>query len=412
VRVVVGARSDVGRVREINEDSYLMDEPIFVIADGMGGHIAGDVASSTAVDVIADITKTADARDPNSLGSIVRRANEAIWKKAQADPSLRGMGTTCTLLMVQDATAHLAHVGDSRAYLLRDGELSQLTEDHTLVGRMVQDGRLTLEEAQHHPHRNVITRALGIDSDVQVDVLTFDLIPGDRLLLCSDGLSSMIDAEAIRQTLVHERDPQRAADALVDLANSAGGEDNITVVVLDLVNSGAPPDPRSDDAATGSTPAVTEEPAARTDTPAEPNEARGKTDAVMHPARASPPPESRPRFWLRRLVVGLFILGFLGVAGFFLIRWELANSYFVGVGANGLVTIYQGRPEDFAGISLRSEKEQTKLALTDLPEFMRDDVQQGIKTDSLADARSRVETLEAQAESFRREGTRRQNDSQ
>jgi PPM family protein phosphatase len=315
-------------------------------------------------------------------------------------------------LMVQDATAHLAHVGDSRAYLLRDGELSQLTEDHTLVGRMVQDGRLTLEEAQHHPHRNVITRALGIDSDVQVDVLTFDLIPGDRLLLCSDGLSSMIDAEAIRQTLVHERDPQRAADALVDLANSAGGEDNITVVVLDLVNSVAPPDPRSDDAATGSTPAVTEEPAARTDTPAEPNEARGKTDAVMHPARASPPPESRPRFWLRRLVVGLFILGFLGVAGFFLIRWELANSYFVGVGANGLVTIYQGRPEDFAGISLRSEKEQTKLALTDLPEFMRDDVQQGIKTDSLADARSRVETLEAQAESFRREGTRRQNDSQ
>jgi PPM family protein phosphatase len=410
VRVVVGARSDVGRIREVNEDSYLMEDPIFVIADGMGGHIAGDVASSTAVDVIADVTKNADARDPNSLGSIVRRANEAIWKKAQADPSLRGMGTTCTLLMVQDSTAHLAHVGDSRAYLLRDRELSQLTEDHTLVGRMVQDGRLTPEEAQRHPHRNVITRALGIDSDVQVDVLTFDLIPGDRLLLCSDGLSSMVDAEAIRQTLAHEGDPQRAADALVDLANSAGGEDNITAVVVDLVNSRAQPHSRSDDAETGSTPAVTEEPAARTDTPAEPN-APARTDAVMHTTTASPPPDL-PRYWLRRFVVGILILGFLGVAGFFLIRWQLANSYFVGVGANGLVTIYQGRPEDFAGISLRSEKEQTKLALTDLPEFMRDDVEQGIKTDSLADARSRVETLEAQAESFRREGTRRPNDNQ
>ncbi|MDQ4029047.1 MAG: protein phosphatase 2C domain-containing protein, partial [Actinomycetota bacterium] len=154
MRIQIGVRSDVGLAREVNEDAYLIDDPLFVVADGMGGHVAGDVASATAVAVIADEFAAADTGDPESLIAVLRRANSAIWQKSQSDPSLRGMGTTCTLLTIHDSQAHLAHVGDSRAYLLRDGELSQLTEDHTLVGRMVREGRLSQQEAEHHPQRN------------------------------------------------------------------------------------------------------------------------------------------------------------------------------------------------------------------------------------------------------------------
>jgi serine/threonine protein phosphatase PrpC len=376
--------------------SFLMYEPLFAIADGLGGHIAGDVASSTAVEVIAGQANNADPNDPNSLVAIVRGANAAIWEKAQDDPALRGMGTTCTLLMIDDSSAHLAHVGDSRAYLYRSGELSQLTEDHTLVWRMVREGRLSAEEAEHHPQRNIITRALGMDSNIDVDILSFDLVPGDRLLLCSDGLTSMVDAERIRQTLDEERDAQRAADTLVELANKAGGEDNVTVVVLDVVDSAGAPPPPPREADTGAMQAVSENPSA----PARPPEG----DSRMHLATAAPK-GGRPRYWLRRLVIAVALLGVLGVAGVLLIRWQLGNSYFVGVGEDGVVTIYRGRPEEVAWISLRSEAERTDLTLTELPEFMRDDLEEGIKTDSLEEAQQRVQTLEEQAESFRQEGT-------
>lgn len=401
MKIVAGAKSDVGRIRRGNEDSYLMDEPIFVIADGMGGHIAGDVASSTAVEAIAGDLQSADAANPHTLVSLVRKANTAVWEKAQSDPSLRGMGTTCTLMMIEDSTAHLAHVGDSRAYLYRSGELSQLTDDHTLVWRMVQEGRLSPEEAENHPQRNIITNALGLDSDVQVDISSFDLVAGDRLLLCSDGLTSMVDAERIRRTLAEADDPQRAAEDLVELANSAGGEDNITVVVLDLKDSDS-----SIDDDTGALPAATGQ-NERSDTPVD--QEVSDTSGRITRATSARPAAHRPRYWLRRLVAGIIVLGLLALAGFFVIRWQLGNSYFVGVDDSGLVTIFQGRPEDIAGISLHSEAQQTELAIQELPEFMRDDVEEGIEADSLSDARNRVETLEAQAESFRQEGAGRRN---
>jgi serine/threonine protein phosphatase PrpC len=172
MRIAVGAKTDIGLVREGNEDSYLVDDPLFAVADGMGGHLAGDVASSTAIDVISRRARETDLRDEEGLRAVVREANAAIWKRSQGDSALRGMGTTCTLLSLGNSQARLAHVGDSRAYLLRDGELSQLTEDHTLVGRMVREGRLTAEEAQNHPQRSIITRALGVDSEVDVDRVT------------------------------------------------------------------------------------------------------------------------------------------------------------------------------------------------------------------------------------------------
>ncbi|MDQ4145938.1 MAG: Stp1/IreP family PP2C-type Ser/Thr phosphatase, partial [Actinomycetota bacterium] len=229
----IGAQSDVGRVREGNEDSFLVDEPLFVVADGMGGHLAGDVASSTAVDVILNKSATASAEDPETLADLIRSANSAIWDKAHANPTLRGMGTTCTLVLLHENRAHIAHVGDSRAYLLRDGRLQQITEDHTLVARMVKEGRLQPEEAEHHPQRSIITRALGVDAEVEVDLDSLEVQPGDRLMLCSDGLSSMIDHDSIATALKEQAAPQDAADELIKRANDAGGEDNITVVVID-----------------------------------------------------------------------------------------------------------------------------------------------------------------------------------
>jgi PPM family protein phosphatase len=386
MRIQVGVRSDVGVLREgkPNEDAYLIHEPLFVVADGMGGHVAGDVASSTAVGVISEESRSAEMGDPDSLIAILRRANSVIFQKARSDPSLRGMGTTCTLLTIQDSHAHLAHVGDSRAYLLRAGELSQLTEDHTLVGRMVEEGRLSAEEARYHPQRNIITRVLGVDSDVEVDVLSLDLVPDDRLLLCSDGLTAMLDADAIKQTLQSERDAQAAADRLVELANEAGGEDNVTVLVIHVRDRNEPPRPPGESRADAA-PMRARSPVASSDSAA--------GDAPKPTARASPS-------WSRRVGVAVAAAAAVGAGGVFLIQSLLNNSYFVGVDDAGVVTIYRGRPEEIAGFSLRKEEQRTTLALADLPEFMQDDLQEGIKTETLADAERQVANLRERAKSF------------
>jgi PPM family protein phosphatase len=397
VNVATGVKSDVGRVREGNEDSYLLEEPLFVVADGMGGHLAGDVASSTAVEVIKNHADADPARDPDSLAGLLRRANSAIWEKAQSDSSLRGMGTTCTLLMLEDDHAELAHVGDSRAYLFRGGELSQLTEDHTLVGRMVREGRLSEQEADNHPQRSIITRALGVDSEVKVDLLSLDLMEGDRLLLCSDGLTSMIDTDKISGVLATESDPQAAADKLVELANEAGGEDNITVLVLDVTEKevAAPPPP---------SPAPSEAPA---HAEGEPTDRAARDEAAPAPAPVAADVTSKARTtrpWLRRLVVALVVIAALAGGAYAAVRYMLQNSWYVGVAGTGRVAIYQGRPEEIAGFSLHELEQTTDLRLTDLPESMRDVVEEGIKVDSLDDARSTVSDLRDRAREFGEEG--------
>jgi PPM family protein phosphatase len=425
MRVAVGAKSDVGRVREGNEDSYLVDESLFVVADGMGGHLAGDVASSTAVEVIASSSKSADAGNPDSLAVLLRDANKAIYEKAKADDRLRGMGTTCTLLMIQDTKGHVAHVGDSRAYLLRDGELSQLTEDHSLVGRMVKEGRLSAEEAESHPQRSIITRALGVDSDVEVDLLSLDLREQDRILLCSDGLTSMVENERIREILERTSDPQRAANDLVALANDAGGEDNITVVLVDVSSSSSAPPPHVTEETSraeakvgqtdGSRPRAAPEgdtvigmdaaAAARTDTPAdELVRAQGAEDESEAP---------KGRSWRRRVIAPLLVLALLVGAGYAVLQYVLDNSFFVGVNDNDLVTIYRGLPDpdEFLGLSLNEVEEETSLEVTELPPFRRDDIRDSKKFSSLDDARTYVETLESNAESFRsREENRRRRE--
>jgi serine/threonine protein phosphatase PrpC len=234
VKIEVGSATDIGRVRERNEDSILVDPPLYVVADGMGGHRGGQVASQVALKTMEE--QGTEGRD--SLAEHVRRANRAVWDRSVEDEQLAGMGTTLTAARVEGESALIAHVGDSRAYLLRDGTLRQLTTDHTLVARMVKSGEISEAEADVHPHKNVLTRALGTDEQVEVDEDSISLVDGDRLLLCSDGLTGMVTEDQIQAILENSDQPQQAADRLVKAANRAGGIDNISVVVLDAIGEG------------------------------------------------------------------------------------------------------------------------------------------------------------------------------
>jgi protein phosphatase len=247
VAVAVGRNaglSDTGRKRRQNEDAYVCEPPLFAIADGMGGAQAGEVASRLAAAAFEE--GAAAIHGEEGVASVVRAANARIFERAVHDPTVAGMGTTATVAVVDGAasTVTLAHVGDSRAYLYRQGALEQLTTDHSLVGELVRSGRLTEDEAAVHPHRSVITRALGTDADVEVDTLTLRAVPGDLVLLCSDGLSAMVRDEEIARVLsVTDGAPAEAAEALVAAANAAGGEDNVTVVLFELVDPDAEPAP-------------------------------------------------------------------------------------------------------------------------------------------------------------------------
>jgi len=234
--------TDTGRKRRQNEDALVCDPPLFAIADGMGGAQAGEVASRLAAAAIEE--GAAAIQGEEGVATVVRAANARIFERAVHDPAVAGMGTTATVAVVDEraGTVTIAHVGDSRAYLYRDGELEQLTTDHSLVGELVRSGRLTEDEAAVHPHRSVITRALGTDAEVEVDTLTLEAAPGDLVLLCSDGLSAMVRDDEIAQVLRSaEGVPRAAAEALVSAANAAGGEDNVTVVLFELVSEALPP---------------------------------------------------------------------------------------------------------------------------------------------------------------------------
>lgn len=398
MRPVVAAKSDVGRVRQGNEDSYLVQEPLFAVADGMGGHLGGEIASATTVETITRAASEEPPHDTSRLAAIVRQANSAVWEKAQGDPELRGMGTTCTLVLLEEGELHIAHVGDSRAYLLRAGELTQVTDDHTLVNRMVREGRLKPEEADRHPQRSIITRALGVDAEVEVDELSLGVEEGDRFLLCSDGLTSMIDFDALRATLTEESAPQAAVDRLIDLANQAGGEDNITVVLVDIAGD---EDGAVRPVATPVTETTAPAPVRETTDP-DVAPIPAAVDTGVHRIDAVAPRERDAQPAPRRGVgraLGFTLLFLLLLAGgvFAATRYTLSNSYFVGTDEDGMVTIYRGIPEEVAGLSLKESEEQTQVAVTDLPDFLRGDVEEGIKADSLEDARTKVENLEERA---------------
>jgi serine/threonine protein phosphatase PrpC len=234
---IVG-RTDTGRRRVHNEDVFLCDPPLYAVADGMGGAQAGEVASKLAVAALAEHPHGHGPVGEDAVVTLVREANRRIFRRSVEDPAAAGMGTTVTVALVDEdaGTAAIGHVGDSRAYRIRDGVLEQLTTDHSVVAELVRAGRLTAEEALEHPYRSAITRALGTEEEVDVDTFTVPLEPGDTYLLCSDGLTSMVrDEEILRLASAYGDDPDALADALIDAANAAGGEDNITVVLFEIV---------------------------------------------------------------------------------------------------------------------------------------------------------------------------------
>jgi len=268
--------TDTGRRRRRNEDAFVCRPPLFAVADGMGGARAGEVAARLAAAALAEAG--GEARGEEAVTTLIAEANRRIWERAVSDPTTAGMGTTTTAALVdeQAGTVAIGHVGDSRAYLLRGGALEQLTTDHSLVAELVQSGVLTPEQAERHPQRSAITRALGTEPTVQVESLTVQGRPGDVYLLCSDGLSTMLGDDEVAAAIEHASgDPATAAEALVTQANARGGEDNITVVLFELVEG----EPEPGSGPTGPTPGEDEQPE-----PAEPASARRAEEIRTHGA--------------------------------------------------------------------------------------------------------------------------------
>jgi len=366
VRFSAGARTDVGRGRPENEDSILVDEAggLYAVADGMGGHRAGEVASATAIE-----TLQAAYRGGRPLDEAIEEANAAVFSKGADDPALRGMGTTLTAVTLVDRrTALLGHVGDSRAYLLRDGAVTQVTEDHSLVEQLVREGRLSPEEAQSHPQRAIITRALGVDAQVEVDTYRIDLKAGDRLLICSDGLTNMLSDDTIAATLRRHPDPQQAADTLVDMANQAGGDDNITVVILDALADG-------NDGAAAATPA------AATSVDAEDPEPVLDSPAAEPPAPLRIEPAGRR---LRGVLVWALPIIFVIAVGVGAVGWYARRTYYVGLSADR-VTVFQGVPGGLLGWDPTVNR-QTELTAADLTDADRRDLENGHRFASRRDA--------------------------
>ncbi len=346
--------TDTGRQRRDNEDSVYARPPVFVVADGMGGAQAGEVASQLAVEAFEQGLPEAGSPEER-LASRVQEANHRIYELSQADHEHRGMGTTLTAAYLDD-DSHLAiaHVGDSRAYLYRDGELTRLTQDHSLVGELVRRGKLTEEQAEEHPQRSIITRALGPDPSVEIDTWSYPVRDGDVLLLCSDGLTSMVTEEKIAEVLDAEGALQEAADRLIREANAAGGRDNITVVLARLEEVGnevpdaptiaggpAPAEPASVPPA--SAPPAPVAPASVPPAPVAPA-------PVARDRRARRPaaPRRRPRRFIKplaALLATVIVVGLLLGGGYLATR----QLYFIGTNQQGVVTIYRGLPYDLPG---------------------------------------------------------------
>jgi len=351
------AKSDTGRQRRENEDSALAQAPVFVVADGMGGAQAGEVASQIAVEAFAQglpDSGTAEQR----LVSRAQEANRRIFDVSRSERERAGMGTTLTAAYLDDSTLTIAHVGDSRAYLFRGGSLRRLTQDHSLVDELVRRGKLTEEQAAEHPQRSIITRALGPEPEVEVDTWTYPVRAGDVLMLCSDGLTSMVSEERVEEILASSDSLKAAAQGLIDEANAAGGRDNITVVLFRVEDVeggvdgvvdqptmvGAPAVARSASGATGASGVSKAEPAPRIRAGRHSGEAAVTSGVVRE-----------RRHLLRRhkavaaLIAVVIVLALIIAGGYLATR----NLYFIGTNANGIVTIYRGLPYDLpAGIHL------------------------------------------------------------
>ena len=389
-----GAATDVGRVRTNNEDQMLVGDTLFAVADGMGGHAAGEVASQAAVDVV----EAAFNEDPTPEGLIAatQRANREIFDQAGADNALRGMGTTLTAAALvategDDGTAErlvVVNVGDSRAYLMRNGELSRVTDDHSVSEELVRSGQLTEAQAAVDNRRHVLTRVLGMDTDVTVDRFDLDPFRGDRLLLATDGLCNEVSDAEIASVLRRIEDPGEAARELVRLAKAGGGSDNITVVIVDVLDD----DGRVEEA----TEALAREPARpqRLPTAAQRDARLRDLDAETRPASTIGNPEfveaPRRRRLVRFSLFGLAVVLLLAL-GAGVVLFAQRNSYYVGERA-GTVALYQGRPGGLLGFEPKVVR-ATDIELADLDGVARDRVKSGVTFSSRSQAEDYIERL-------------------
>ena len=363
--------TDPGKVRKNNEDSLLVgegrDETLFVVADGIGGFEAGEVASSIAVDVLKDVEPS------DSLEDAIREANRRILAAARGDARFHGMGTTVVAMRFggtgEEPIAQISHVGDSRAYLLRGEELKPVTEDHSLVAELVRSGDLTRDQASEHPQKNLITRALGAEDEVDVDTVVLPVEPGDRLLLCSDGLSDMVPETRMLTILTsNPENPERAVRALVSAALEAGGADNVTVVVVDVRKE----DPPVEETHRGDT----QELRAILPDDTRPDTSRGsgprgsKKYASSRAKRRASGLPGRTVVAMVRTVAVVLVLAAL-VTPFYL--WG-SSRYFLGFD-EGEIVVYRGLPYAPWGLELSEEVRRTGLEETDVEERFRDDVE-------------------------------------
>ncbi|HET9944061.1 MAG TPA: Stp1/IreP family PP2C-type Ser/Thr phosphatase [Actinomycetes bacterium] len=388
------ARSDTGLIRAINEDSGYAGPRLLVIADGVGGHAAGEVASSVAVASMAALDEDSPGGDLlERLSAAVTNANQHLRDMVHGDPDLKGMGTTLTALLRAGSRLGLVHVGDSRAYLLRGETLQQLTHDHTFVQTLVDEGRITAEEADHHPQRNLITNSLDGREDIELDLSVRETKAGDRYLLCSDGLSGVVSEDTLRDTLLDEADTDVVVERLVDLALKGGGPDNITAIVADVVEVETKP-PSAVPVTVG---AAAQGVAQRSpgDTPA------GKAAALRPPPEDPPPDEGteaepRPRRSGPLLIALVLLLLLVGAGGYGAYRWSQTQYY---VGAEGSsVAIFRGLTQDVGPIATSELYSDEEIPLADLPPYQQERVLADIPTAGLTDARRIVATLREQAE--------------
>ena len=398
MRVAAAAATDIGLIREGNEDSYLVVDPLFAVADGMGGHRGGEVASQLALETIEDLFRSGES----DLAGQVREANRVVFERSVRDRRVAGMGTTLTAVLVEEDHVRVAHVGDSRAYLFRAGELRPLTEDHTLVHRMLMEGEITEEEAEVHPHRSVLTRALGVDASVDVDEDVIDLRAGDRLLLCTDGLTAMITPERIRELLAGARDPQDAADRLVRAANAAGGVDNTTVVVVDFAadDPSTTPDETSHADGPASPLRLPVHPQPRSAEPPALRGARGSrgSEKAWRDGLRVGPVRRRRSFLTRRGLTWVGIVAAALIVGLVGLRVYVDRQWYVGV-ADGHVAIYRGIPAEFAGFHLHHVVVETTIsaaAVQSLPLYRH--LSEGITVQDQMGATALVEQIRLDVE--------------
>jgi PPM family protein phosphatase len=378
-------RTDTGRQRGANEDAYFARAPVFAVADGMGGAQAGEVAAQIAAEEFESGNR--DERAPEAyLREVAQRANARIHELAQRDSSRSGMGTTLTAALLDEDEISLAHVGDSRAYVYRDGELRRLTSDHSLVEELRRQGRLTEEQAEEHPQRSIITRALGPEEDVEIDTMTYPVRPGDVVLLCSDGLTTMVPETRIAEVLEDAPGLDAAVSRLVREANEEGGRDNITVVAFRLEEAGveAPADGATLIGPSAGEEGLTAE-AVRAEAERRAPEGRRR--------RAAPAPPSRRRVWAGRAARSLLVL--VVVAGLVAVAvYGLQQVYFLGTGDGGRIALYRGLPYELPfGIELYSEQYASPVEAAELPANRRESViDHQLRSED--DARSLIDDLE------------------